>query len=345
MRRRVWLPLALGLGLTACATLSTADRSDIRRWLLCEECLEGELDRVVRLGDRAVPALAEALEAPPAEGRANMRRQSEDVHAGIDSPAVSPSGYAGHFESNYVANYQMRAARALSAIGTERAHAALVAAVARGSTYRPDVRRYVGSVAGITVSVAGDGQHAAVDSLVKVDPVVVLQDSATGQPLGNVRVAFRIDSGGGSVSDSVRLTDSSGLATVQWRMGDSARANVLRVVAGGRLVRVRAFSHLPGLRLVFRVQPSDGTEGQPLSPAPWIAVQDAFGVTQLKFNDSVAVDVVGLLGVSVHRVDTIVGGEVILNNFVVPVAENGLRLSVSTAGAATALSDSFDIAP
>jgi hypothetical protein len=166
----------------------------------------------------------------------------------------------------------------------------------------------------------------------------------TGQTLDSVRVAFRIDSGGGSVSDSVRLTDSSGLATVQWRMGDSARTNVLRVIAGGRLVRLRAVSHEPGARLVFLVQPPDGIAGQPLSPAPRVAVQDAFGVTQVGFSQSIAIDVVGLLGLPVHRVDTIVGGEVVLNNFVVPEPGNGLRLSVTAPGADTAVSDSFDIA-
>lgn len=341
-RASLLLGLGLGLGLTACASLSTADRSDIRRWLLCEECTEGELDRVLRLGDRAVPALAEALEGPPAEGRANMRRQSEDLHAGVSSPALSQAGYAGHFESNYIANYQMRAARALSGIGTDRARAALVVAVGRGSSYRPDVRRYVGSVAPITVSVTGDSQHAAVDSLVRNAPVVVVRDSMTGRTLDSVRVAFRIDSGGGSVSDSVRITDSSGLATVQWRMGDSARANVLRVIAGGRVMRVRAFSHLPGLRLVFLVQPPNGTAGQALSPPPSIAVQDAFGMTQVGFSQSIAIDVVG---VPFHGVDTVVDGEVVLNNFVVPEPGNGLRLSVTAAGADTAVSDSFDIAP
>ncbi len=334
--------LVLMLGLAGCARLSTAEKGDIRRWLLCEECTEGELARVVKLGDRAVPALAEALRGPSDSGRNNMRVQTEAVHARIGLPAIAGQEYSNHYENNYIATYQLRAIRALTAIATERAHAALVAGLARDTSFRADVRRALGAAAKVALSVVGDSQHAAVDSLVRVDPVVLVRDSTTGQGLSKVPVAFRVDSGGGNVSDSIRLTDSAGQATVKWQMGDSATINVLRVIAGGRLRRLRAFGHVPGLRVVFLVQPVTGTAGQPLAPPPRVAVQDAWGAMQAGFNGVTQVDVVGSV---VHRADTIVAGEAVLNNFIMPVPGVGFRIMVSTTGATSAVSDSFDITP
>jgi hypothetical protein len=337
--------LALMLGLTGCASrLTTAEKGDIRRWLLCEECTEGELKRVVALDDRAVPALAEALRGPSDSGRNNMRVQTAAVHARIGLPAIAEQEYSNHYESNYIATYQLRAIRALAAIATKQAHAALVAGLAQDSTsrFRADVRRALGAAAKVDLSVVGDTQHAAVNSLVRVDPVVLVRDSTTGQGLSNVAVAFRVDAGGGSVSDSLRLTDSTGQATVKWRMGDSATVNVLRVIAGGRLRRLRAFGHAPGLRVVFLVQPVAGTVGQPLAPPPRIAVQDAWGTTQANFNRAAQVDVLGL---AVHRADTIVAGQAVLSGLVVPAAGVGFRINVSTTGATEAVSDSFDITP
>jgi hypothetical protein len=155
-------------------------------------------------------------------------------------------------------------------------------------------------------------------------------------------VEFRVDSGGGAVSDSVRFTDASGRAGVRWRMGDSATTNVLRVAAGGQAVRLRAFSHDSALHFTFLVQPGNGTPGHPLTPAARIAVQDAWGTIQTGFNQTVRVDVPTLALAAIYN---IVAGEVFVTNFVVPAPSSGLRLRVVTIGVPTAVSDSFDVVP
>lgn len=339
MRAGLGTVLALLSGVSACG-LTAAEKGDIRRWLVCEECMEGELARVARLGDRAVPMLAEALRGPPADRRANMRRQSEALYTRVDTSAAGRQRYVGHYESNYVATYQLRAVKALDSIGTPRAHAALVAALRANVQFRRDVQRTLGSAAQVSLSVAGDSQHAPVDSVLKGDLLVLVQDAITGQPLTNVRVEFRPDSGGGVVSDTVLLTDATGRATTRWQMGDSARVNLLRVVAGGRLERIRAFSHRPGLRLVFLVQPRLGTPGGPLTPPPHVAVQDAWGVTQTGVNQTFRIL---LEGTVIAVLDTLVGGEAFLSSFAVPDTGTAFRLRVTTIGAEPVLSEPFDV--
>jgi hypothetical protein len=87
-----------------------------------------------------------------------------------------------------------------------------------------------------------------------------------------------LDSGAGAVLNPVAYTDAAGHAHARWRLGPvDSSLNVLTARAAGRTVRFRAVAHAPGARLVFVVQPANGTAGQPLSPAPRVAVHDAYG--------------------------------------------------------------------
>jgi hypothetical protein len=58
--------------LIACG-LSRDEEAAVHRWLLCEECVDGELDSVVAFGNRAVPALDAALRGPPRDRYENVR--------------------------------------------------------------------------------------------------------------------------------------------------------------------------------------------------------------------------------------------------------------------------------
>jgi hypothetical protein len=69
MTRAGGLLFALALALAGCDRLTSAEEAKVRRWLLCEECAEGELDSVVALGDRAVGCWARPADRRPSAGR------------------------------------------------------------------------------------------------------------------------------------------------------------------------------------------------------------------------------------------------------------------------------------
>ena len=347
MRTRGPALLALVLALASCGGgLKPADERKIQRWLLCEECTEGELDSVLALGSRGEDALKAAVRGPPADGVNNIRLQTEAMYGRIPSPipGLNQQKYVEHFVANYKATYVRRAIVALARLNTPTAHAALIDALRHDTLYRADVRRLLGESAGtVALVVAGDSQHAPVDSFVRVNPIIEVRDTVSPvRPLSSLRVVFRVESGGGRVTDSLAHTDSSGRATVRWRLGPTDSVNVLAVVVAGRTLRLRAFGHPYGLRVVFLVQPSNGTRGQPLTPAPRIAVQDAWGALQQGFNRLARVTVVPL---SVSRTDSIVGGELLMSGLSVPQAGTGFTLRVIAIGVAPGFSARFDIAP
>lgn len=130
--------------------LSPDQAAEVRRavvaWLECEECEEGQLEAVQKLGGAAVPTLAATLErGPSAASRERARRHLEDSYAKIAEHVkkypeqkleVSQEEYVKIYLENYVANYQVRSAQALSAIGGEPARKLLETAAERKSARR-----------------------------------------------------------------------------------------------------------------------------------------------------------------------------------------------------------------
>ena len=347
MSTRRWLVLGVVLAAACQRPPTDSERRTVERWLLCEECVDGELDSVVALGDRALPLLKAALEGPPADRRANMRLQAEAMYTQIrdTSNLVGRQPYVAYHTDNYVASYQSRAATALQRIGTADARVIILDALRQDSLYRSDVRRAIGNAAGATFSlVTGDSQHAPLDSILKINPTVLVRDSSTGTGIKGVLVRSFVDSGGGMALDSVQRTDSAGEAVVRWRLGPSPNdsVNLLRIVAAGRAVRVRAKGHPGGARLVFLTQPIGAKVGQPLVPPVRIAVQDAWGATQTSFNQPLTLTVLGSSDTTVHN---LVAGLAHLPGLSFAGPGTGFRLSAKTAGAAPAESDSFSIVP
>ncbi|HWN11155.1 MAG TPA: hypothetical protein VNO50_18090 [Pyrinomonadaceae bacterium] len=113
----------------------TQTRRTIVTYLECEECEEGELEAVVKLGESAVPTLAATLlEGPSPANREILRRQLLDTYRKLKEyekthpKAKTSQGeeeYVKTYAENYVALYQTRAARALGAIGGPNARKAL----------------------------------------------------------------------------------------------------------------------------------------------------------------------------------------------------------------------------
>jgi hypothetical protein len=178
-----------------------------------------------------------------------MRRQIQAsyvrlvAYADPDPVTVPESVYVRRFVDNYVAAYQMRAGEALRQIGSDAARRVLREAFTLSQTraYREDVLRALAIAVDLRLAIqAGNGQVAPINTFVPIVPAVLVRDSV-GIPLQNVTVSFAVDSGGGSVVDSVRTTNALGIAIVGgWRLGPTPGTNVLRVTAAGRTTRFTA---------------------------------------------------------------------------------------------------------
>jgi hypothetical protein len=99
-------------------------------WLECEECFDGQLEAVIRLGREGVPSLAIALrEGPSRASQAALRHHlilsyRQALQSG--SPHhMTEAEYIRQYLGNYSALYQIRAVRALSLIGGPEALAVL----------------------------------------------------------------------------------------------------------------------------------------------------------------------------------------------------------------------------
>lgn len=116
-------------------------------WLECEECDEGELDRLKREGDSAIPTLAAALNDGPSPASIElMRLQMEKRYDRLMKYAKthpkahiqeSKKDFVFHYLNNYEALYRIRAVQGLSAIGGENAYKAIQNASRK--SYREDV--------------------------------------------------------------------------------------------------------------------------------------------------------------------------------------------------------------
>ena len=130
-------------------------QADARRaivaWLQCDECTEGELEAVVRLGQLAVPSLSATLrQGPPASTREAHRLHLIESFNGMQAHAkthpesrvaMTEQQYVGRYLSNLDALYRSRAAEALSQIGGPQAEQAL--ADATNLDVREDVRETI----------------------------------------------------------------------------------------------------------------------------------------------------------------------------------------------------------
>jgi len=110
-------------------------RRAIVAWLECEECTEGQLEAVVKLGAAAVPSLAASLREGPSPANrevlrrnliANYRELKEYERSHPEARvAMTEEEYLRTYMENYVALHQTRAAKALGAIGGPEARRAL----------------------------------------------------------------------------------------------------------------------------------------------------------------------------------------------------------------------------
>ena len=143
-RRRIVSVIARALALVVVLGSLSCDHSrrnaTVRRWLLCIECIEGELSAVVHLRDAAVPILKESLRGPSPEESTGVAlrigREFEETKRWTsrhptrgDSSArqllPDSSTYVQTYVVNYIEKVQGRSAIALAAIDSDKARGAL----------------------------------------------------------------------------------------------------------------------------------------------------------------------------------------------------------------------------
>ena len=90
-----------------------------------------------------------------------------------------------------------------------------------------------GAAASLTKVLASDEQTGSANQPLPIDPAVVVAD-AHGNPVSGVTVTFAIAAGGGVITDSVQVSDASGLATLgSWTLGPYNDINELTASAAG----------------------------------------------------------------------------------------------------------------
>jgi len=113
----------------------TSAREALTAWFECEECVDGELQAVLALGPKVVPALADALlSGPSAEDRLRVESELQLRYLELSSFASQTPGtlftldqntFVQLYRANYVARIQGRAAWALGALDDPEAERAL----------------------------------------------------------------------------------------------------------------------------------------------------------------------------------------------------------------------------
>ena len=150
--------LATLMSVTACdrqQKMSPAESGQavqtLTTWFECEECQSGELEAVQKYGQAVVPSLIAVLDGglSPAK-REQTRSELEARHDALTerarkNPNAKPTSTKEQFTAQYLGNfdaqYRVRAAQALAAIGGDKARAALQAAARK--PHRGDVQAVI----------------------------------------------------------------------------------------------------------------------------------------------------------------------------------------------------------
>lgn len=156
-------------------------------------------------------------------------------------------------------------------------------AVVSGVSATINATSTAGKAAAVVAS-AGDGQIAPAGTAVTVAPAVRVND-ANGNPVPDVAVTFNVLTGGGHVTNAVRFTNATGIATVgSWTLGNTAGAQTLSaLVADGAVANnpiVFTATAVAGAATQVTAQSSTtqtATVATAVASAPSVRVADATG--------------------------------------------------------------------
>lgn len=272
--------------LVACGGLTVEEHGQVDRWLLCDECVDGELDAVVAFQGRAVGRLTLALIEGPTQGRIDMmtlkyRDSYRRIAArmGPNPRGVSEAQYINRHLANYQAVYQTRSAIALGRIGTPQAIATLRAASLQ-SGYRADVLDTIRESLGSQLAITGGNGQTALVATTLTDSIEIQVTDTNNVPVGNVPVSFAVRTGNGQLFGGTPRTDPvTGKAYVWWTLGPVPEQQTVQATAGEDTVNFQAAANVaagnvitPSLGLAQRAP-----AGTAVEVAPTALVTDGSG--------------------------------------------------------------------
>ena len=204
----------------------------------------------------------------------------------------------------------------------------------------------VAQVAASLSKSSGDTSGTVAKAL-SVPPTATVRDSG-GTPVANVSVTFKMASGGGKITDSVKTTDASGKATLgSWTLGDIAGSNSLVVTAGGQALTItaKAVAGLP-VKVGFLVHPASTPVDSVIKPSLKVAIQDPLGNTVTTSTDSVRLTFANsIVGAVLGGTTTVaaVSGIATFASLAINKGGVGYTLKASSGELSEAISNAFDV--
>jgi hypothetical protein len=196
----------------------------------------------------------------------------------------------------------------------------------------------------------GSGQTGGVGSPL-AQPVAVRVNAADNLGVQGVIVNFAIATGGGTLSQLVDTTDVNGDASAIWTLGATLGAQSVSVtvptVTGGSVTVPATGVVGTAKKLVFLVQPSNVSVGQPIAPAVTVTAQDTFGNTVATFTGGVTIAIgANPGGASLSGTLTLaaVAGVATFNSLALSALGSGYTLTASATGLAVGTSNIFNVA-
>jgi hypothetical protein len=201
--------------------------------------------------------------------------------------------------------------------------------------------------------VSGGGQTGPVGGVLAL-PVVARVLAADSLGVSGVYVHFAATTGGGAPSADSVLTDSLGLAQVQWTLGLTAGPQTLQAtvpgVAGATVTFAATAVASTPKTLAFIASPTPAIAGAPIAPAVVVSALDSLGNTATGFTGNVTVAITsgtGRTGATLRGTKTVaaVAGTATFDDLSIDSASTGYTLTASTTGLPDATSAAFAIAP
>lgn len=126
----------------------------------------------------------------------------------------------------------------------------------------------------------GEDQESAAGSTLD-DPLEVTLLSASGDPVAGEEIEWSVLEGGGSLSEFVTLTGSSGRTSVEWTLGSEAGTQRVEAVysgdGGAQVVEFTATATSPLVLTVLSAEEQNGLTGEEVQQAPTVRLQTESG--------------------------------------------------------------------
>jgi hypothetical protein len=193
---------------------------------------------------------------------------------------------------------------------------------------------------------AGDNQSDTVAQTLAIAPQVTALDTG-GTVVPGATVTFRVGTGGGTITDSVKTTDANGNATLGgWTLGPRSGSQTVIATAdrATSTFTATAVADAPN-RVGFVVQPTSTPTATAIAPPIQVSVQDALGNTNTNATNTITLSISNnpsgaVLGGTLSA--AAVAGVATFSDITLDKGGTGYTLQASTGGLASGISNSFD---